>query len=218
MRINTGATAHVSHRGVELMPLADFNPESWGALPADDFVKFSHFRFDEQAQEIFIEWSIDLHKKRIPIEENQLIVQHLAKFDKLFPALALLFHLIDCAHSGTRGMVGKDAALRAAAWCEYLESHARRCYGLLADEGLRAAQALAVKVSGRYLVDGFTARDVRRPQWRNLTTEEGVNAALEWLDDEGWIRGGDVATPGRPQKPTRRYAINPKTQKRGGVE
>ena len=60
-----------------------------------------------------------------------------------------------------------DAALRAAAWCEYLEAHARRCYGLLKDDGLRAAQALAGKLERSALQDGFTARDVRRNQWRN---------------------------------------------------
>jgi hypothetical protein len=42
-------------------------------------------------------------------------------FDKLFPALALVFHLVDCAAQGIRGPVTKEAALRAAAWCEYLE-------------------------------------------------------------------------------------------------
>ena len=49
--------------------------------------------------------------------------------------------------TGQRGAVTAQAALRAAAWCDYLEAHARRCYGLLVDDGLRSAQALADKVS-----------------------------------------------------------------------
>ena len=95
---------------------------------------FSHFRFSDEAQAVFIEWSGDMHRMRIPNEDEPIIRQHLAKFDKLFPALALVFHLVDCAAHGVCGPVSKEAALRAAAWCEYLEAHARRCYGLLKDD------------------------------------------------------------------------------------
>jgi Protein of unknown function (DUF3987)/Type ISP C-terminal specificity domain len=143
---------------------------AWGGAPADEFAKFPHFCFDEQAQAVFIEWSEDMHQVRIPNEDEPLVRQHLAKFDKLFPALALIFHLVDCAAKDIRGAVSKDAAQRAAAWCEYLEAHARRCYGLLKDDGLRAAQALAAKLERGALEDGFTLRDVRRNQWRSLTT------------------------------------------------
>jgi hypothetical protein len=87
-----------------------------------------------------------MHRARIPNEDEPIIRQHLAKFDKLFPAMALVFHLVDCAAHGACGPVTEEAALRAAAWCEYLEAHARRCYGLLKDNGLRAAQALAAKL------------------------------------------------------------------------
>ena len=95
-------------------------------------------------------------------EDEPIIRQHLAKFDKLFPALALVFHLVDSATQGIRGPVTKEAALRAAAWCEYLEAHARRCYGLLKDDGLRAAQALAVKLKRGALEPTPDARPVFR--------------------------------------------------------
>lgn len=200
--------------------LADFDPETWGAAPVDDFAKFPHFRFDEAAQEIFIEWSGDLHRVKMPAEDHPIIAQHLAKFDKLFPALALILHLVECAATGQRGPVKVDSALRAAAWCDYLEAHARRCYGLLTDDGLRAAQALADKVRQGKLTDGFTARDVRRNQWRSLTTDEAVQAALDWLEDEGWLRADEVggAGPGTGRR-TWRYFINPKAvtaRKQGG--
>jgi hypothetical protein len=146
----------------------------------------------------------------MPNEEEPIIRQHLAKFDKLFPALALIFHLVDCTADGIRCPVSKEAVLRAAAWCEYLEAHARRCYGLLKDDGLRAAQALAAKIDRGALEDGFTLRDVRRNQWRSLTTDEGIQAALDWLEDEDWIRsectGGTGPGSGRR---TVRYRIHP---------
>ena len=163
--------------------LAPFEPEHWGAAPADEFAKFPYFRFDEAAQDIFIEWSGDLHRTRIPAEDNPIISQHLSKFDKLFPALALILHLVACAATGPSHTVTAESALRAAAWCDDLEAHARRCYGLLADDGLRSAQALAEKIRQGKLADGFTARDVRRNQWRSLTTEEAGTTSAAKIPD-----------------------------------
>ncbi len=199
--------------------LADFDPVAYGAAPADDFAKFPHFCFDDKAQAVFIEWSEDMHCGRLPNEDEPIIRQHLAKFDKLFPALALVFHLVDCAAHGICGPVSNEAALRAAAWCEYLEAHARRCYGLLKDDGLRAAQALAAKLERGALEDGFTLRDVRRNQWRSLTTDDAIQAALDWLEDEDWLRsevtGGTGPGSGRR---TVRHRIHPaiKGKRKGG--
>lgn len=199
--------------------LANARPEDWGASPADDSTRFPYFRFSEAAQQVFVEWSEDLHLKRMPAAGHGLMEQHLAKYDKLFPAIALTLHLVECAAGAPAGPVSAEAALRAAAWCEYLEGHARRCYGLLVDDGLRAARALAEKLRQGKLQPGFTARDVRRNQWRSLCSDEAVQAALEWLEDEGWLRaeecGGTGAGSGRR---TLRYTINPaipKTRKTG---
>ena len=194
--------------------LSTLDPVTWGAVPADDFAKFPHFRFDEGAQEIYIEWSANLHRERIAAEDNPIITQHLAKFDKLFPALALILHLTDCMATGYTGAVTTEAALRAGAWCEYLEAHARRCYGLLVDDGLRAAQALADKIRQGKLVDGFTARDIRRNHWRHLITDEQVRAALDWLEDEYWLRSEEIGGtgPGTGRR-TERFYINPKAIK-----
>lgn len=190
--------------------LAELDPLAWGAAPPDESGKFACFSFDDEAQGLFIEWSEDLHRTRMPNEDEPIIHQHLAKFDKLFPALALIFHLVAGATDGIRGPVNRDAALRAAAWCEFLEAHARRCYGLLKDDGLRAAQALAAKLERGALEDGFTLRDVRRHQWRSLTTDDAIQAAIDWLEDEDWLRaettGGTGPGTGRR---TVRYRINP---------
>jgi hypothetical protein len=202
--------------------LAELAPLQCGALVD---VKLPSFRFDADGQAIFVEWMTDLHRN-IASERNPFIVQHLAKYASLFPALALIFHLIDVVDGVAPGPVTEQAALRAAAWCEYLEPHARRCYGLEADGGLRSAQALAtmlqetVEADGAFaplLSDGFTARDVRRKRRRYLVKEEAVTAALDWLEDKGWIRPmkDSQSSVGRP---TVRYEINPAVRRVSHVE
>lgn len=196
--------------------LGYFTPEDWGATPADEHVKIPCFHFGQEAQDVFIEWSRELNQERIPAEGSMLLAQHIGKYEKLFAALSLIFHLVDCVTAGARGPVSRACAIRAAAWCEYLEAHARRCYGLLQDGGLRAAQALSEKIQAGELEEGFTARDVLRSQWRYLTTDEAVTAALEWLEDEGWVKGFPTGGtgPGSGRK-TYKYLVNPMAKREG---
>lgn len=198
--------------------LDDFDPVQWGASPADERNKYPHFCFSEEAQEIFKEWATELHGEKLPNESHPLIAQHLAKYDKLFPALALIFHLVDCATGNPDPNVSAESALRAAAWCEFLEAHARRCYGLLVDDGLRAAQTLAGHLRKGKLKDLFTIRSVRRNQWSHLTTNEAIQAALEWLEDENFVRPETIGSGPKGGRPTTAYRINPallKTESQG---
>lgn len=183
--------------------LAAFDPVQDGATPADDFVKIPHFGFDDVAQEIFIAWSRDLHHQLIPAAETALLRQHFAKYEKLFCALALILHLAE----GRIGPVGEGAAIRAAAWTEYLAGHARRVYGLLDDQKVTAAQTLAHRIATGKLLDGFTVRDVYRKGWAGLKTLADVEAALNLLEEHAHVAGYEDDGPGRP---TTRYCINPK--------
>jgi hypothetical protein len=184
--------------------LADFDPIMEGARPANEFVKLPHFSFDDAAQEIFIEWCQELNGIRIAEESNPLIRQHLAKYEKLFCSLALIFHLAE----GQIGDISADSALRAAAYCEYLEGHARRIYGLVEAAKVTAAQTLGRRLSEGKLQDEFTARDARRKRWSGLNTASQVEAALDLLEEFGWLRGFETGgnDGGRP---TINYFINP---------
>ncbi|KGC58572.1 YfjI family protein [Burkholderia pseudomallei] len=187
--------------------LADFDPVAVGATPANEFVKLPYFSFDGDAREIFIEWSCDLHNQRIAREDDPLLRQHLVKYPKLFCALALVLHLAEDRQGDIRG----DTAIRAAAWCQYLEGHARRVYGLITTAPVTAAQTLARKISEGKLKDGFTARDVRRKGWSGLSNAQQVEAALELLSDASWILG--IKKAGEDGRPTTTYTINPRALK-----
>lgn len=186
--------------------LADFDPVQDGATPGDDFVKLPYFQFDDGAQDVFIEWSTDLHLNRIAAEKEPLMRQHLAKFEKLFCSLALVLHLAE----GRIGPVQEDTALRAAAWCGYLEGHARRIYAMAEVAKVSTARKLGRRLQERKLLDGFTARDVVRKGWSGLATSLHVEAALAVLEEHGWTLSSDnQENIGRP---TTRYYINPLIQ------
>ena len=103
--------------------LADFDPVTWGATDVDETSRIPDFRFDERAQEVFIEWARDLQTTRIPTRAMRGPAHHRAtpgqvreapSRDRLDSALGRM----RCYRH--RGQVSEDAALRAAAWCEYL--------------------------------------------------------------------------------------------------
>ena len=78
--------------------------------------------------------------------------------------------------------------MRAAAWCEHLEAHARRLYATVTDTARVAAALLATKLTRGRLVSPFTAREVYRNDWTGLTEARVVQGALECLEELGWIR------------------------------
>lgn len=191
-------------RGVfEHLAYADFT--QIGAYPATDYIKMPHFIFSEEALSLFIQWSEELNTVLIPQEDNPLMRQHYGKFEKLFCALALILHL----SNGDTGDISRGAAIRAAAWCEYLAGHAKRVYGLIETSRVKTAKALGRKIKEGKMHDHFTARDVQRKQWSGLATILQVESALDILESFEWLKGytADIGTNGG--RPTTKYVINP---------
>ncbi len=97
-------------------------------------------RFDTRAQEVFDAWRDDLEQRLRSEEMAPSLEAHVAKYRSLMPSPALLFELIDT--EGLPVSVGKTAALRAVAWCEYLETHAGRLYASAGKPAMEGAWAL----------------------------------------------------------------------------
>lgn len=188
-----------------LKTLADMNFQAAGAeLPEDETIPFFHF--SPGGQTVFNEWLTELEVK-LRQDDAPVMVEHLAKYRSLMPSLALVLHLVGIADGGTAGPVSEQAAGMAAAWCEYLESHARRIYGL--SEGAGAAAELAKKIQAGKVKDGFTVREVyHQKQWRLLDKKEIVQEACEALVDADWLKVTFEEIPGRQPKET--FKINPK--------
>jgi hypothetical protein len=132
---------------------------------------------------------------------------HFAKYRKLVPSLALISHLAD----GGVGPVSQAAMLRALSLTEYLETHARRAYGVGLEAEVAAAKAILSHIRKGDIEDDFFARDIHRRGWSKLADRGQVQAGLDLLCDLDWLRAEDKrsATGGRP---TTRYRINPRAR------
>ncbi len=171
-----------------------------------------YLNFAPDAQQVFNDWLTKLEGKLRRIDNAPIIQEHLGKHRSLMPSLALIIHLIECMDSNKITSVTKQAALRAVEWCDYLESHARRCYGMVLGISLQAADSLTKKLKHGKLSDGFTARDVQRKNWQFLTTIDLVTSACNELTEANWLRK-IITPPAFQHKGKTSYLINPKISK-----
>lgn len=184
---------------------------------ANDYERFPFTRFSVEAQEIFKRWLIEWETNVLP-NESGLLLEHFTKYRSLMPSLALIFHVVNCVDippptdPTQKQLVSADAATMAIEWCRYLQSHARRIYGLLDTQSVEAAKSLLSHLKAGHLKDGFKARDVQRKGWANLSTLDMVESALSELNSHNWLMELQVPPPtagrGRPESP--HYLINPK--------
>ena len=103
----------------------------------------------------------------------------MSKYRSLAPSLALIFHLVDHPDGGR---VDHGSLLRALAWCQYLETHARRLYAQITDPAIVAAVEIDKHIMAGDLDDGFSVRDVYRKGWSGLD-KESAWSALRVLED-----------------------------------
>jgi hypothetical protein len=165
--------------------------------------------FDSDAQVIFDAWRQALEDRICDVntEEHPAMLAHLGKYRSLFPKLALILHL----SAGGVGPIGRNPALRAKVWTEYLEAHARRVYHTATNRAMQSAVALANKIKANKLSDGFTKSDVLVKEWAGLRSADEVATALTVLKDGSWLTvHEDRSTGGRPAE---RHYINPKVKR-----
>ncbi|MFO1124004.1 MAG: DUF3987 domain-containing protein [Methylocystis sp.] len=168
-----------------------------------EFDALPFLRFDAAAHELFAEWRADLETRLRTSELSPAFESHLSKYRKLVPSLALINHLADDG----KGPVTEAETLRALAFSTYLETHARRAYAAGSEAETAAASAILKRIRAGDIVDGFTARDVHRKGWANLSDREQVGAGLNLLADFDWLAPQTCQTGGRPRT---FYSINPR--------
>ena len=176
----------------------ELNPDSIPAL-----------RFTPQAQGLFNDWLESLMRRLLSpeLEATPAFLAHLSKYPSLMPSLALLFHLVDIANGSEVGPVSVDAADLAAAWCDFLEFHARKLYALELNREAASAHALAERVQQGEIHDGQNVSDLYRRRFPGLVTADEVNAALHDLEACHWLRVKEI--PNKGARPSRLIRLHP---------
>ena len=166
-------------------------------------------RFDDEGQAVFEEWFMDLQRKIEAEDEHPALIEHLGKYRSLMPSLALIFHLIEIADGTGKGAISMRCAVQAAAFCDYLESHARRIYGMVLDGAAIAAGVLSKKIESGKLESPFKIRTIQRKGWGRLTDNSEIREAVLYLADAGWVREKEPEQKrwGRPAEAE--WEINP---------
>jgi hypothetical protein len=177
--------------------LASFDVEGLGVL-AEGEDEVPYVRFDAAAQEIFDAWRSEFEPRFRGDEYPAAIESHFMKYRSLFASLALIFEAVDFVDGveGAGRAVRKGNALRAAAWCDYLESHATRIYSPTLDVPTLAARTLLDRIAAGDVVHGIKVRDIYNHQWSGLATREEVAAAIEVLEEHGWARRATIKPKG----------------------
>lgn len=173
--------------------LADITPEELGATI--DEGRIPYLRFAPDAQRRADAWATRRENllRGESLAATPAFASHLSKYRSLIPELALLFHLAD----GGIGPVRLEALELALTWEELLEAHARKLYASELSPGVDAAHALLAKMHDQQVKDGETVRAIKRHHWSDLIGDQ-VDAALERLEEFGWVQTESALSGGRP--------------------
>jgi hypothetical protein len=162
--------------------LDSFDPVKDAGAVIPDFGSTPFKRFDHGGQDLWTGWSTKLNNRPY---HGRAMASHLAKYEKLVGALALIFHLVDCATA--EGYVDREKPInshqlgRAIRFSEYLETHAERVYSSGTFGTVEAVKLIRARIVKGDLADGFSARDIYHPQWAGLTDANLVNEAVEMM-------------------------------------
>jgi putative DNA primase/helicase len=196
--------------------IAEFDAATKGCMVDDDGM-LPYVRFRGDAQGFFDDWRTDLENRLRDGSLSDVMSAHLSKFRSLMPSLALWTHMIDRHAAASLGPVSKSAAMAAAAWCDLLESHARRIYHSAMEGAVDDAARLAERIR-ESLPNPFTCRQVAQKGWTGLGTVDDVRRAVGILEDRGWVKVVETAPANVGGRPKEEIWINPRLQQAGGTD
>ncbi|WP_129830549.1 DUF3987 domain-containing protein [Vibrio parahaemolyticus] len=166
------------------------------------------FTFESDAQIVWNSWSIETIEEQIHIPEElqSLWIKRPATCAKL----ALIFHMIEQAEQHARInaskpfepylKVSKDSLNKALIWMKYLKSHTKKIFALANNQcGSVAAASLISKLNK--LPPKFTKQQLSQKNWKDLTSADSREEALNMLEKAGYIK--------LVEQPNRHYIVHP---------
>jgi hypothetical protein len=159
-------------------------------------------KFSREASFAFDQWEADTRNAAIALRGSPL-GSHINKYTALAPRLALVWHFLEYGKKAP-DEIPLETFERVRQFIDgYLKPHAARLYGTL---GEHACKPAARKVAEWVLKDRpkkFTARDIRKKEWREFSRERDqgfIEDVLNFFEAMNWVelREEQGARGGRP--------------------
>lgn len=165
-------------------------------------------RFSPEAQATFDDWHARLHAALRTAALPEALEASLAKGAKAVAGIALICELADDPGAQT---IGPEALALALEWARVSESHTRRLLNCHHAAEVEAARLIWRKIEEGKLTDGFSAREIKRAQWKGLGDPVAVDEALASLAECGWVSANKV-NAGSGGRPSCTFIVNPKAR------
>ena len=172
------------------------------------------FKFDEEAQMVFIQWLTNLEREIRDPDISGVMSSHLGKYKKAICSLSAVIQLIE---NNEASAIGVDALNKAVRWLEVMRSHAEHIFSgapIVADE-VKTAQRLFAKLANGGYADGkeFAVHEIRTKGWTGFGGQEAIHQALRLLEAHDWVQLKQSPSGAKGGRPATRYHLNPRAVK-----
>lgn len=162
--------------------------------------------FCPKAQEVFTNWfkdSIKIIDELNKGEAQHNLVNHITKYRKMVPAVALL---IELAESPDANEVVEESIVKAIRWANYLITHAKRIYGIQ-DKDTLIAQSIIEK-RDKLVKQSFSPSEIVQKNWSGLNNTEDVKRGISVLVKNNYLIKLVGSTSKSGGRPSDRYRWN----------
>jgi hypothetical protein len=167
-------------------------------------------KFSAEASEAFAEWESATRNTARQISGP--LGTHVLKYTALAPRLALVWHFLDQGKKAPEE-IPLETFERVRQFIDaYLKPHAERLYSAIAEHACKPAARKVAEWILKAKLEKFTARDIRRKQWREFNLEDDrrlIDATLNYLEAMNWVELRDD-TNAKGGRPTSAAHVNPR--------
>jgi hypothetical protein len=167
--------------------------------------------FENSAEELFSQFKKESAEK-LKAHAGTPLESHVGKYTGLVPCISLILELLEKVKPNIKAMpklhhISRKNLEMAIDWAEYLESHAKKVFGMV--DPTRAVAQLVLK-ERKKLGESFTVREVYeclpQPYYRN---KEITLVALGYLSTLHYVRKKGKATTNSGGRPRNEWEFNP---------
>jgi hypothetical protein len=189
---------------VDTLPNEEYEQTAWATFTDLYQTNERTLKFCEQAQKVFIDWYKQTIKNIADLIQNEQLelANHVTKYRKMVPALALL---IELAENVDASYIAEDSIIRAVLWANYLITHAKRIYGVQDKVALISQRILDKK---QRLKEDFSPSEITQNSWSGLVKTDDIKLGIELLVQHNYLIKVDKSIGKNGGRPSEKYRWN----------